>query len=259
MQVYYFEPNDDIYVATSREMAEVGIEAIRVEEDFFDMDLAMLGQDGHETRAVLISHDDKNSERTFRFIKSVRAGKKRNANPLFIVRDFKSSNSTADILNAGADDVFSRPFKGVEVAARINSVNRRTHGHVSPSVTVGDIVAYLDGRDPEVHGERMELTGREHSIFNYLALNAGRVITKDALYESVYGMKDTPPYDKVIDVYICKLRKKIRERTGNTYIETVYGRGYMFQAPDTGEEAPSVSDVAANIEQGQQAASFVGR
>ncbi|NDV50781.1 response regulator transcription factor [Salipiger sp. PrR003] len=256
MQVYYYEPNDDIFVNTSQDMMEVGIETIRVNEDFFNMDLSMIGQGGHETRAVLISHDENN---TLDFIRSVRAGKKQNANPLLIIRDFKQSTSTADLLNAGADDVLVRPFKNVEVAARINAVNRRTHGHVSPSVTIGDIVAFLDGRDPEVNGERMELTGREHSIFNYLALNAGRVIPKESLFEAVYGMQDNTPYDKVIDVYICKLRKKIRQRTGEAYIQTVYGRGYMFKAPEDKEDAvPDISQMAASISKGAQAASFVG-
>ncbi len=74
---------------------------------------------------------------------------------------------------------------------------------------MGEVTAYFDGRDPEVAGERVKLSRREHAIFQHLALNAHRVISKAAIYDAVYGMADDQPFDKVIDVYICKIRKKI--------------------------------------------------
>ena len=61
-------------------------------------------------------------------------------------------------------------------------------------------------------------------------LNAGRVVSKGAIYDAVYGMSEEQPFDKVIDVYICKIRKKIDQsaESGHNYIETVHGRGYKF-------------------------------
>ena len=111
---------------------------------------------------------------------------------------------------------------------------------------VGRLTVFLDGRDPEVGpaggGERLRLSQREHAILGVLASHHRRVVSKEHIYDEVYGLSGADPLDKVIDVYICKLRKKIAEATGGArYIETVYGRGYKFEAPpehDEPEAAP---------------------
>jgi len=228
MQLYYYEPNENIRNATSVEMSKVGLKPCSVEEDFFEKDLSVLGKDGMTTKGILIS----DGPRTLEFVKEIRAAGC--LNPVIVVLDMKNSNRTAELINNGADDTVYRPFKGIEILARVNGINRRSYGHVSSSVTIGDIVAYFDGRDPEVEGRRLKLSHREHAIFSHLALQHGRVISKENLYEAVYGMLDNQPFDKVIDVYICKLRKKIEVATGGKqYIETVYGRGYKLSAPDS--------------------------
>jgi two-component system cell cycle response regulator CtrA len=237
MQLYYFEPNENIRQATSNEMSKVGLKPVHVEEDFFEKDLSVLGKDGMTTKGILISE----TPRTMEFIKEIRAAGC--LNPTLIVLDMKNSAKTADYINNGADDTIYRPFKGIEILARVNGINRRSYGHVASSVTIGDIVAYFDGRDPEIEGRRLKLSHREHAIFSHLALQHGRVISKENLYEAVYGMLDNQPFDKVIDVYICKLRKKIEVATGGKqYIETVYGRGYKLSAPDeTNKDAVSAA------------------
>ena len=122
------------------------------------------------------------------------------------------------------------PIKGVDIRARINAVVRRARGQSGDLVQVGEVTAYFDGRDPEVSGRRMKLSRREHAIFNELALSAGRVVSKASIYDSVYGLAEVPPFDKVVDVYICKIRKKLDASVpfGARYIETVPGRGYRF-------------------------------
>lgn len=146
--------------------------------------------------------------------------------------DHRCVNSTIQHLRAGADDVLVKPINPQEIEARLHAVRRRTHGHSSPELTVGRLTVFLDGRDPMVDGLRLRLSHREHAIFSVLALNVGRVVSKEKIYESVYTLSGSDPLDKVIDVYICKLRKKIAEATGGEkYIETVYGRGYKFEAP----------------------------
>ena len=239
MQIYYFEPNEVILKSTSAEMSKFGLKPLPVEANFFDQDLSVLGKDGMATKAIVLAQD----ENTPAYIKSIRSAGCQN--PVIAIIPMKNSQLVADLINSGADDVLVRPFKSIELAARINGINRRSYGHVSSSVTIGDIVAYFDGRDPEVEGRRLKLSHREHAIFSHLALQAGRVISKDHLYSAVYGMLDAQPFDKVIDVYICKLRKKIETATGGKqYIETVYGRGYKLAAPDD-EKQDAVSAALA--------------
>ena len=144
--------------------------------------------------------------------------------------------TTVTLLHAGADDVLVKPVVSAEVRARIEVARRRARGLVSNAVRVGRLTVFLDGRDPEVAtgmgGERLRLSQREHAILGVLAAHHRRVVSKEHIYDEVYGLSGADPLDKVIDVYICKLRKKIAEATGGArYIETVYGRGYKFEAP----------------------------
>ncbi|HYH17263.1 MAG TPA: response regulator transcription factor [Azospirillum sp.] len=157
----------------------------------------------------------------------------------------RCATTTVDILRAGADDVLVKPVVSAEVRARIEATRRRSRGMASNMVKVGRLTVYLDGRDPEVDGgERLRLSQREHAILSVLAAHHRRVVSKEHVYGEVYGLTGTDPLDKVIDVYICKLRKKIAAATGGgRYIETVYGRGYKFEAPD--EHAEAAAEVAA--------------
>ena len=158
----------------------------------------------------------------------------------------RNLQTMVSLLSAGADDVLVHPVHPQELAARLQSVVRRTLGHATSKVVVGDMTIYFDGRDPEIGSTRIKLSAREHSILTALALRAGKVVPKQVIYNKVYHMADNEPFDKVIDVYICKLRKKISAATGGeNYIETVWGRGYKLH--DTSENvqiAPKVDKAA---------------
>lgn len=156
--------------------------------------------------------------------------------PIIGLLDHRNSEAVIQMLGAGFDDVMIKPVSPVEVIARIKAVIRRGFGHMAGHVQIGEVTAYLDGRDPEVGGQRVKLSHREHSIFIELALRVGKVVSKELLYDTLYGKLDSQPFDKVIDVYICKLRKKLASVTnGGKYIETVYGRGYKLEAPGADE------------------------
>jgi len=160
---------------------------------------------------------------------------------VFCLIDRRCSTTTVELLRAGADDVLVKPIVSVELSARIEATRRRFRGMASNAVRVGRLTVYLDGRDPEIEGERLRLSQREHAILGVLAANHRRVVSKERIYDEVYGLSGADPLDKVIDVYICKLRKKISGATdGGRYIETVYGRGYKFEAPPE-DEAPQRS------------------
>jgi two-component system cell cycle response regulator CtrA len=230
MHIYLYEPRIERHAGLVAELHGAGLIPVLVGEEFFGGDLGLLNADGNESRPVVLAQ----TERTLDHVMALRgAGCD---NPVLIIRDFRNSRETSRALDAGADDDVVIPVKGLELRSRINSITRRAYGHAADSVTIGEVTAYFDGRDPDVAGKRVKLSRREHAIFQQLALNARRVVSKAAIYDAVYGMAEQQPFDKVIDVYICKIRKKIDSAavSGHRYIETVQGRGYKL-APMEGE------------------------
>ena len=99
-------------------------------------------------------------------------------------------------------------------------------------VNTGDLVVNLDQKTVEVNGARVHLTGKEYQMLELLSLRKGTTLTKEMFLNHLYGGMDEPEL-KIIDVFICKLRKKLSVATGGkNYIETVWGRGYVLREPD---------------------------
>ncbi len=228
MYLYVYEPREAARRTLMDRLRGTPLQPVTVEETFFGSDLERLNRKGSDTRAILIG----TTPRALALIRLIR--KQGCQNPLLVLPGQPSGGDPAPLLDAGADDVLGPQADGAEIASRINAINRRIYGHAAESVTVGEVEAFFDGRDPEVSGERVRLSRREHAIFQHLVLSANRVVSRAAIYDAVYGMDDDQPFDKVIDVYICKLRKKLSTAaaSGHQYIETVYGRGYKFSAAD---------------------------
>ena len=89
----------------------------------------------------------------------------------------------------------------------------------------------LDGKTVEVNGHRVHLTGKEYQMLELLSLRKGTTLTKEMFLNHLYGGMDEPEL-KIIDVFICKLRKKLATAAGGKhYIETVWGRGYVLRDP----------------------------
>jgi two-component system cell cycle response regulator CtrA len=106
-------------------------------------------------------------------------------------------------------------------------------------IPTGDVVVDLDGRIVTADGKPIRLTGKEYGILEALSLQPGVTVTKEMLLGHLYGGKDEPEL-KIIDVFVCRLRKKLAQATdGNHYIETVWGRGYRLRSP---AEMPAVPD-----------------
>ena len=98
-------------------------------------------------------------------------------------------------------------------------------------ITVGDLIVNLKSRNVEIHGEKLYLTPKEYQILALLALRKGSPLTKETFLNHLYGDLDEPEA-KIIDVFICKLRKKLANASGGQdYIETVWGRGYTLREP----------------------------
>jgi two-component system cell cycle response regulator CtrA len=138
-------------------------------------------------------------------------------------------------LNLGADDYMTKPFYDDELLARIRAVVRRSKGHAASTITVGDVTLNLQSRLVEVNRQVVTLTNKEFQMFQLLMLRKGIVQTKEAILNYIYGGRDEPDL-KIIDVFICKLRKKLPEG----FIQTVWGRGYMVGVPGKAPTSPSI-------------------
>src|SRR5277367_4026684 len=139
-------------------------------------------------------------------------------------------------LGHGADDYLTKPFHKDELVARIHAIVRRSKGHAQSVIITGDLTVNLDQKTVEVDGARVHLTGKEYQMLELLSLRKGTTLTKEMFLNHLYGGMDEPEL-KIIDVFICKLRKKLATASsGRNYIETVWGRGYVLREPPPGEE-----------------------
>ena len=135
-------------------------------------------------------------------------------------------------LGLGADDYLSKPFHKDELIARIHALVRRSKGHAQSVIAVGDLIVNLEARNVELHGQKLHLTAKEYQILALLALRTGSTLTKETFLNHLYGRLDDDPEAKIIDVFICKLRKKLANASdGQDYIETIWGRGYALREP----------------------------
>ena len=132
----------------------------------------------------------------------------------------------------GADDYLTKPFQREELVARIHAIIRRSKGHAQSVIRTGKVAVNLDAKTVEVEGKPVHLTGKEYQMLELLSLRKGTTLTKEMFLNHLYGGMDEPEL-KIIDVFICKLRKKLSEATdGDNYIETVWGRGYVLRDPE---------------------------
>lgn len=132
----------------------------------------------------------------------------------------------------GADDYLTKPFHREELVARIHAIIRRSKGHAQSIIRTGKVCVNLDAKTVEVAGRTVHLTGKEYQMLELLSLRKGTTLTKEMFLNHLYGGMDEPEL-KIIDVFICKLRKKLAAATeGESYIETVWGRGYVLRDPE---------------------------
>ncbi|MBT4488542.1 MAG: response regulator transcription factor [Rhodospirillaceae bacterium] len=157
--------------------------------------------------------------------------------PILILSGMSEPDDKVRGLGFGADDYMTKPFDKRELVARIHAIVRRSKGHSQSIIKTGKLTVNLDSRAVEVESQRLHLTGKEYAMLELLSLRKGTTLTKEMFLNHLYGGMDEPEL-KIIDVFICKLRKKLANATGGEhYIETVWGRGYVLRDPPADEEA----------------------
>ena len=203
------------------DLGEEGIDLAKLYDyDLILLDLNLPDLDGHEV------------------LRQLRVAKIKT--PILILSGNDAAEDKVKGFGFGADDYLTKPFHREELVARIHAIVRRSKGHAQSVIETGRINVNLDAKTVDVRGVPVHLTGKEYQMLELLSLRKGTTLTKEMFLNHLYGGMDEPEL-KIIDVFICKLRKKLSEATGGeSYIETVWGRGYVLRDP-----APSKSEPLA--------------
>jgi two-component system cell cycle response regulator CtrA len=198
--------------------------AVMLENEGIVCDVADLGEDGLQ-QARLYDYDiiildlllpDMDGYEVLRRLRATRV-----RTPVLILSGLDTLNDKVKGLGFGADDFLTKPFDHRELVARIQSIVRRSTGHPDSTICTGKLVVNLDRRIVTIEDQPLHLTGKEYAIFELLSLRKGTALTKEMILNHLYGGMDEPEL-KIIDVFICKLRKKLVQATnGENYIETV--------------------------------------
>ena len=195
------------------DMGEEGVDLAKLYDyDLILLDLGLPDMDGHDVlRQLRLARVD---------------------TPILILTGADDTENKIKGFGFGADDYLTKPFHREELVARIHAIVRRSKGHAQSVIRTGKVHVNLDAKTVEVDGKTVHLTGKEYQMLELLSLRKGTTLTKEMFLNHLYGGMDEPEL-KIIDVFICKLRKKLAEATGGAnYIETVWGRGYVLRDPD---------------------------
>ncbi|MEM8850883.1 MAG: response regulator transcription factor [Pseudomonadota bacterium] len=200
----------------STDMGEEGIDLAKLYDyDLILLDLNLPDMNGHDV------------------LKQLRMA--RVETPILILSGADDTENKIKGFGVGADDYMTKPFHRDELIARIHAIVRRSKGHSQSVIRTGHISVNLDAKSVDVDGQAVHLTGKEYQMLELLSLRKGTTLTKEMFLNHLYGGMDEPEL-KIIDVFICKLRKKLSEATGGeNHIETVWGRGYVLRDPISAE------------------------
>jgi len=151
--------------------------------------------------------------------------------PILILSGLAGIEDKVKGLGIGADDYLTKPFQKGELVARIHSIVRRSRGHAQSVIQTGELVVNLDTKTVEVNSARVHLSSKEYQMLELLSLRKGTPLSKEMFLNHLYGGIDEPEV-KIIDVFICKLRKKLANASnGKNFVETLWGRGHVLRDP----------------------------
>jgi two-component system cell cycle response regulator CtrA len=152
--------------------------------------------------------------------------------PVLILSGLTRPQAKVRGFGMGADDYITKPFDQQELVARIQAIVRRAKGFSQPTLSVGPLTLNLGSREVVVEGRSVHLTGKEYAVLELLTLRKGVVLTKEAFLNHLYGGMDEPEV-KIIDVFICKLRKNSTPTTFGRINCTAWGRGCVLRGTNS--------------------------
>ncbi|MFM7622829.1 MAG: response regulator transcription factor [Alphaproteobacteria bacterium] len=208
------------YVVDTTSSGEEALEIIKIYLDMYD--LVILD---------LMLPDIRGSE----VIRRLRASKINV--PVLVLSGLNETSEKVNLLGFGADDYITKPYEKNELLARVSAIIRRAHGHAQEVIRVGKrLMLDLKNKVAMVDEEPLPLSNKEYAILELLAVRQGTTLTKEMFLNHLYGGLDEPEL-KIVDVFVCKLRKKLAQATnGEKYIETVWGRGYVLRNPEASQK-----------------------
>ena len=195
------------------------------------IDTAATGEDGlllaetgtHQLYIVDLGLPDMDGNNVIGHLREQRAN-----TPILVLSGHNQLENKIESLNTGADDFMIKPFHRDELIARIHAIVRRAEGLKSKEVKIGDLIVDLQNHEVCGSDGPVPLTEKEHQLFEMLCLRKGNPVSKEAILDCLYGGMDEPDI-KIIDVFICNLRKKLATaNNGDNCIRTVWGRGYAL-------------------------------
>ena len=209
-------------VLDTTDLGEDGLEIGQLYDyDIIILDLMLPDMDGYEV------------------LKGLRAAKVET--PVLILSGLTEAENKVKGFGTGADDYLTKPFNKDELIARIHAIVRRSKGHAESIIRTGKMAVNLDGRTVNVGDKSVHLTGKEYGILELLSLRKGTTLTKEMFLNHLYNGMDEPEL-KIIDVFVCKLRKKLAKASEDeTYIHTVWGRGYVLRDPENKTSAETLA------------------
>ncbi|MBL0337780.1 MAG: response regulator transcription factor [Rhodospirillaceae bacterium] len=199
------------FVVDTTDTGEDGLDLGKLYDyDIIILDLKLPDMDGYEV------------------LKKLRSAKIKT--PVLILSGETQLDNKIKGLGFGADDYLTKPFNAKELIARIQAIVRRSQGHSHSVIKVGKMTVDLQERKVEIAGKKISLTNKEYSLLELLSIRRGNTITKEVILNHLYNGMDEPE-GKIVDVFVCKLRKKLSKASGEEYIDTVWGRGYSLKEP----------------------------
>lgn len=212
------------FTCSQTDLTEDAFKLLKLSDyDIVVLDMVLPDGDGHE------------------FIRRLRSSK--NDVPIVVLSALQGLSDKVNALSKGADDFISKPVSSVELIARLRAVARRRIGFSNSVISVGELSVNLQTKTVTVSGSTLKLTNKEYSILEILVLKQGHILNKESFLSHLYDEScSEQPGDKIVDVFMCKLRKKIQNAHPNAsnYIETVWGRGYMLVDPEEKKQQVAV-------------------
>jgi two-component system cell cycle response regulator CtrA len=225
MRILLVEPDHTTRLSMEMMMTNGGLNVYTSELASEAADLAML----YDYDLIVMEHRLPDGDGLNKILRHIRLA--RVNTPVMIVSSADDTESKIRSFGLGADDYLTKPFHREELLARIQTIIRRARGHSQSVVETGNVSVNLNDKTVQVNGNTVHLTSKEYQMLELMSLRKGATLTKEMFLSHLYGGMDEPEL-RIIDVFVSKLRKKLKDAGAPEAISTIWGRGYTMRDPE---------------------------